>query len=228
MRRALVMTWLDMRVQLRAGFVYATLAVIGLWALGRWGVPALAQPWILPALMLNALAITSFYFAAGLSLLERAHGTRVALWVTPLRAAEYLCARLLTLGALALLQALVAGLLFAGPRFAALPLLLGAALASVILTLAGAVAAAPHDSISSFLLPSAPLIGALLLPLVTYALDYDAWPIYLHPLQPALVLMRAASAPTEPWLLAYAALYGGAWAAALFWLARRAHSREGV
>ena len=47
----------------------------------------------------------------------------------------------------------------------------------------------------------------LFVPLLPYVAGWDAWPIYLHPVQAPLVLLRAAVEPLAGWQIAYALLY---------------------
>lgn len=225
MRRLLATVRCDAQVQLRAGFYYAAAVLVAVWALLRAFVPGVAQAWLVPALVLNNLAITGFYFAGGLVLLERTHGTLRAQSVTPLAPDEYVAAKLITLGGLALAQSLASALILVGPSFAALPLAAGTLLAAAIFGLVGLWAVARYESFNAYLIPSTLYVGPLLLPLVPYVWGWAGWPLFLHPVQPAIVLMRAAFEPTAPALLAYAAIAGLLWAGVAYRLGRGAFTR---
>jgi fluoroquinolone transport system permease protein len=226
MRRLLSTIGCDLRLQLRNGFYYATLFVVAIYALGSSQLASLrpSLSWLLPAMVLNNLVITTFFFVGGLVLLEKAEGSLRAQIVTPLRAGEYLAAKVITLMALALVHNLVTAWLLVGLTFAVLPLVAGVALASTLFVLFGFVAVARYESINEYMLPSALYGAPLLLPLL-YTTGWDSWLLYLHPLQAPVVLMRAASGPAGAWQLVYAVLYSGLWIALAYRLCLRAFRR---
>lgn len=214
----------DVRLQFRNGFYYATGFVLAVWAvvirqLALSGI-RLDLNWLLPAMLLNNMLIGSFYFLGGLVLLEKGEGTLEAQVVTPLRGGEYLAAKVVSLGALVLAQHLALVLLIAGPGFSLLPLLAGLAAAATLYILAGFAVVVRYRSINDYLLPSIPYAGALMLP-VLYAAGWDHWLLYVHPMQPAVVLMRAAFAPAAPWQLVYGAFGSALWIALGYLLAQR-------
>jgi fluoroquinolone transport system permease protein len=228
MKRFLATLRCDVRLQFRNGFFYATGFVLLIWALvirqfGSSGV-ALNLDWLLPAMLLNNLLIGSFYFLGGLVLLERGEGTLEAQVVTPLRVSEYLASKVVSLGGLALAQHLALVLLMAGPNVSLLPLLAGLAAAATLYILVGFAVVVRYRSINDYLLPSIPYAGALMLP-VLYAAGWDHWALYLHPMQPAVVLMRAAFAPAIPWQLVYGAAGSALWIAGGYLLARHSFER---
>jgi fluoroquinolone transport system permease protein len=218
----------DIRLQHRNGFYYATAAVVAFYALGLSQLHAagarLNLDWLLPAIVLNNLLITTFYFIGALVLLEKAEGTLAAQVVSPLRAGEYLAAKVITLAALALAYNLAVVALIVGVGFGVLALIAGTGAAAALLVMAGFVAVARYDSINEYLLPSLPYATALLLP-IAYVLGWDSPLLYLHPLQAPLVLMRAAFTPVAAWQLAYGMLASAMWLCAGAWLCRRMFQR---
>src|SRR5688572_27309394 len=100
----------DVIVQARNGFYWASgfvvLAISALLAASPAAVLSNAGLWV-PALVTFNLQITTFFFVAGLLLLERDEGTLIALGASPLSARTYLLARTTTLTALAALETLV-------------------------------------------------------------------------------------------------------------------------
>lgn len=206
----------DVTVQFRNGFYGVSGFFILLW-LGVFslipGSVTLDAGRIVPAFLLVNLLITTFYFVGALVLLEKSEGTLTGLITTPLRSGEYLWAKLLTL----VLLGVVESLLIVVPNFGAAfdwpLLLLGAALLGGIYTLLGFIAIVRYDSINEYLLPSMGMVILLMLPLLGLLGMMPAWPLYVHPLQPPLVLMRAAfGATTEWWAIGYG-LFGS-----LLWL----------
>jgi fluoroquinolone transport system permease protein len=216
----------DMRIQLRNGFYYATGFVLAVYALAfsQLAGARLNLGWLLPAVVLNNLLITTFYFIGALVLLEKAEGTLAAQVVSPLRAGEYLAAKVITLTVLALAYNLAIVAMIAGRAFALLPLFIGVAAAAALLVMAGFVAVAGYDSINEYLLPSLLYAAALLLPLA-YVGGWDSGLLYLHPLQGPLLLMRAAFEPRAGWEVAYGGLASALWLGAGYWLCRRSFWR---
>jgi fluoroquinolone transport system permease protein len=130
MNRLLATIRCDLRLQQRNGFYYATAFVVAVYALGitqlHTAGARLNLAGLLPAVVLNNLMITSFYFIGALVLLEKTEGTLAAQIVSPLRAGEYLAAKVITLTALALAYNLAVVALVLGGHFSPLALLAGA------------------------------------------------------------------------------------------------------
>lgn len=223
MSRFLATASLDMRLQWRNGFYLAAAVAAMPVALIGFRLAAADIGWLMPAIIVMHLVAGSFYFTAALALLEQDEGTRAAQVVSPLRPAEYLGAKVATLGALALAEHLliVAGL--AGFRFNPLWLALGVGLASALFVLVGFAVAARYDSLNALLLPSILVAGALALPAAASAMGWRSWLLLLHPMQPAVVLLRAAFGAAGPWELVYALLYGSVALVGAAMLALRAY-----
>ena len=107
MTRLLPTLLFDIKLQFRYGFFHvgAFMALVSLLILRLFSDENLEI--ILPALLLESFLITTFYFIAGLFLLEKGEGVLEALVVTPLRTGEYLGSKLIALTLLALAEAFV-------------------------------------------------------------------------------------------------------------------------
>jgi fluoroquinolone transport system permease protein len=216
---------LDLRVQRGYGFLYAALFSALVWIGLLRALPAEWLPLLLPVGLFVDLSVVGFYFLAALVLLEKHQATVQALAVTPLRFAEYLAAKLVTLTLLALL---VSVLVVAGVGWPPLdlPLLLaGTALMSLISLLVGFSAAAPFGSFTSFLIPSQLCALLLYAPLVEHFGWWRSPLVHLLPSHGALVLLRGAFTGVAPPEVAVALLTGLGWIAGLAWLARAGHRR---
>ena len=214
----------DVVLQFRNGF-YAVSAFVILIVVGLWSqlpnADSLDYSLIIPALMMMNLLITTFYFVGALVLLEKAEGTLTGLVVTPLRASEYLASKVMSLTLLAVLENLVIVLLIYGFAFQPLPLLGGMILLGGFYTLLGFVAITRYDSINAYIFPSAVMVTLLMLPLLDYLGLWQNPIFYLHPLQPSLVLMRAAFDPLSAWQIAYGVIGSMLWFGLSFVWARR-------
>ena len=225
MKRLLATSHCDLRLQWRNGFYYAMAFVVAVWALlsGRLATLDLAP--LLPALVAGNLLLVTFYFVGGLVLLEKAEGTLEAQVVTPLRAGEYLAAKVLTLTLLALIENVVlVGLLYRR-WFSPVPLVVGIALASALFVLAGIVAVARYASINEYLLPSILFSSAVSAPLLPALAQWQHPALLLHPLQATLVTLRAAFEPVAGWQLVYGLLYSALWIAVGYRWSKRALRR---
>lgn len=195
MTRLLATIRTDLAVQYRNGFYWVTLALIPLFVgmltlVGR--LPDLDFMLLLVLIASFNLIVTTFYFAAGLVLLERAEHTLRGLSVTPLRVWEYMAARLITLVLLAMAEtAAIILLVHDGPVDPGL-LLLGMGGLGVLYTLFGLGAVARHTAINDFLPPSIVWVTVFSLPLIPL-FGGPGGPLWLaHPVTPGLDLILAA------------------------------------
>jgi fluoroquinolone transport system permease protein len=228
MRRLRATLLCDVRLQLRNGFYYATAFILLVWALILAWLPAADLRWILPPIVLGNLVLNTFYFLAALVLLEHDEGSLHARRVTPLRQHEYLASKLITLTALALAENLLIVVLFHGTGFAWLTMSLAIIIASVVYALMGMIAVARYDSINAFLMPSVLYTAFAEIPLLVYLGGVRHPIVFLHPLQPALLLAEGAFRPLGAAELAYGIGAGVTWCAVLFVLASGALERLSI
>jgi fluoroquinolone transport system permease protein len=215
----------DVQLQFRQGFYYVSAVVaVGFIVLAR----QLGQiDWSLywPVLILENLVINSFFFMASLVLLEKGEGTIEAQVVTPLRPGEYLLSKAISLGLLSLFESLLMVVAVTGVGFN-WPLLVAAiGLLVTFYGLYGFVAVSNYDSIGDFILPSVVWVCWFSLPLLYYFGLWQHWVMFLHPLQPMLVLMQAAFGKIPTWQLGYGLLYAGLWVWIAYWFSKRAFRR---
>lgn len=218
----------DTLLQWRNGFYYAGGFFILVWGalLSLAPDPSRLDPGgVMPALLCLNLVLTTFYFVAGMVLLEKAEGSLQALVATPLRDAEYLASKAATLTLLGAVESLVILLpVFGLPRSWG-GLLAGVLLLGVFYTLLGFAFVARYDAVNTFLIPSVGMILFLMLPLLDH-FDLAAHPAWLlHPVQPFLALLRAAFEPASAFDWAYGLLGSLGWTAAAALTARRRFHR---
>jgi fluoroquinolone transport system permease protein len=221
---ATALRW-DVVVQARNGFYWTTAFVVLVVGGLLLAVPEAARAdeaaWV-PALVAVNLQITTFFFVAGLLLLERDEGTLLALAVSPLTPAAYLATRTLSLTTLAGLEtiALVSIAFTDSPSW---PLLLaGTSALGVIYTGIGASLATRYASVNALLLPASVIVTLLLLPLLPHFGLAPRAPFLVHPIEPALTLMRAAYGETTVANIAFGVLGSSWWGAiTFFWGQRR-------
>jgi fluoroquinolone transport system permease protein len=223
----------DVRLQYRNGFYYAAAFVALFWIVGLRLFPVdhlsrLLDPFpavelsrLMPVFILSNLFVSTFYFIAGLVLLEKGEGTLKAQAVTPLRNGEYLTSKIVTLTLLAIVEnLLIVGAGF-GLEFDPFPLIAGTVSAAAILVLIGFVAVSRYDSINEFLFPSMLYMLAFLPPFFDDLGLWNSKISYLHPLQAPLLLTRAAFQPISAGQWLYALPCAGLWIGLFFLWSRR-------
>jgi fluoroquinolone transport system permease protein len=177
---------------------------------------------LVPALAVGMLQVTAFFFAAALLLLERSERTLTALAVSPVTPACYLAVRMVTLTTLATAE-LVGVVWIAFGLTGTWPLIVASTMAmGVVYTGFGVLVASRYSSINRLLLPASMVVTVLLLPLLPHFGLAPRVPFLLHPIEPALTLIRAAYLPTTPTDLAFGVVGCVVWAAASFWWGQRA------
>lgn len=223
-RRLAATVTCDARLQVRNGFYYAVAFILVAWAIVIASLPALDLALWLPAILLGNLSMATFFFTAAVVLLEKGERTLEAQVVTPLPVSVYLASKLVTLTALSLVESVVIVAITSGAGFRLPALVAGVVAASTIYCLCGFLAVVRYDSINEFLFPSMVWITALSIPFLVYTGLWTSPIAYLHPLQPALELLRGGFQPLTPQQWLYGVGGSSVWIGALFgWSRRRFH-----
>ena len=160
--------------------------------------------------------ITTFFFVAGLVLLERDQGTLNALAVSPLSPSGYLTMRTLSLTGLAAAETIAIVWIGFGAGGSWSLILLGTAALGVIYTGFGAAVAARYDSVNALLLPASAFVGLLLLPLLPHFGLAPRLPFFVHPLEPPMTLIRAGYGVIDRTDVAFGVLGSFGWSAIAF------------
>lgn len=215
----------DIIRQFRNGFYYISgfVALMTILLLKQLGDVNWAVWW--PPVILENLVINTFYFTAGLVLLEKGEGTLEAQIVTPMRPAEYLFSKVISLGVLSLLESLIVVVAVSGFDFNWLMLPLGILMLVGIYSLYGFFVVVRYDAIGEFILPSALWTIGFSLPLLYY---FDLWPspwLFLIPTQAPLVLMQSAFESLPLWQMAYGIGYSLLWIGIGWYLTQRTYHR---
>jgi fluoroquinolone transport system permease protein len=208
----------DVVIQARNGFYWASGFLVLLISALVLSVPDSARAnsalWV-PAILTINLQITTFFFVAGLILLERDEGTLSALAVTPLSASRYLAMKTFTLTALAAAETMAivwVGFGISGSWW----LLSGTAVLGLIYTGFGAAVAARYESVNALLLPASAFVALLLLPLLAHFGLTPRVLFLVHPLEPPMTLLRAAYGPIDRTEVAFAIVGSLVWSALAF------------
>jgi fluoroquinolone transport system permease protein len=225
MKRLLQSIKLDIQLQFRNGFYFVSAFVAAGTILLLSRFPEVDWTLFWPVIILENLVVNTFFFMAGLVLLEKSEGTLEALIVSPLRPAEYLAAKIGSLGLLSLLETILVVLVISGPSFNWLWMLLGILSLVALYILYSFFVVIRYDSIGEFILPAALWSFGFSLPLFTYFEIWTSPLAYLHPLQAPLTLMKAAYQTIPSLEMVYALLYSAIWIFIGFRYSVRAHQQ---
>jgi hypothetical protein len=212
----LALTWTDLRVLYRTGYVWATVAVFAILLLlalqvRRLDFAAFAD--VVTAIILLDVVVMPVLLVGLMALLERGEGALLGLAATPLSPWTYLASRATTVSVICSAEMLLVALIaYDG---ALRPELLVAGLFSVagVASLTGFVAVSPFRGLYDFILPMIGCVFFLGAPgYATLAGWNPAW-LAWHPTAPGLTLLEGAFAPLPPARLAYGAVGAALWLA---------------
>jgi fluoroquinolone transport system permease protein len=178
-------------------------------------VRANAALWV-PAILLINLQITTFFFVAGLMLLERDEGMLNALAVSPLSPSGYLAMRTVSLTGLAAAETIALVWIGFGTGDSWSLILLGTASLGVIYTGFGAAVATRYHSVNALLLPASAFVALLLLPLLPHFDLAPRLPFFVHPLEPPMTLIRAGYGAVDRLDVAFGVVGSFGWSAIAF------------
>lgn len=225
MTRLLSIARWDVQLQFRNGFYYVSAFTAAFFVLLLKQASDVDLGYWWPAIITANLTINSFYFMAGIVLLEKGEGTMEAQIVTPLRPWEVLGSKVLSLGLLSLFETLAIIVIVQGVRFNWFLLVTGIVLYIAMLSLYGFIVVARYDSISEFLLPSVLWTMGFSLPLLYYFNIWRHWVMFLHPLQAILILLQSAFTTIPTWQIAYGIAYSILWTGIAMFVSLRAFHR---
>lgn len=233
-RRLLSTVKLDVLVQWRQRLYIIGVGLAILIGLGfRQMTDPEALATLLPVMFLLAVGGTTFIYIAGLIVFERSEHTLDALFVSPLRLAEYLASKLISLTLLVLVEGTVLVLLaqgFAGDGAYStvinwLLILGGTALMGAMLTLFGVILVVRFDTITDFLMPALLVAIPLQVPVLYFAGLSDS-PLWLViPTSAPTMLIWGAWNGLEVWQVLYGIGYSLLVIAAAYVWASRAFTR---
>ncbi len=206
----------DFQLQLRNGFYFAAAVVAVALAAGLSQLSEQNLVLLLPPLIMGNMMMNTFYFIAGIVILEKGEGTMEAQVVTPLRSWEYLASKIITLTALSLIESFVIIIFSFGFSLNWLAMIFGIVLLGPIYTLFGFIAIIRYDSINEYIFPSVLYSIIFSIPMAFYFNLLESQLFYLHPLQAPLLLLKAAFQPIESWQVLYGIFYSLLWIGIVF------------
>jgi fluoroquinolone transport system permease protein len=178
----------------------------------------------LALVILLGIGGTTYIFGASLVLADKSQGTLQALRTSPVTARQYIVSKVVTLVAFAMLESAIIYVVgFFGTPFDIAPLVAGVVVLGAFYALLSMGQVAPHDSVFSFLIPGALLVGSITQWPALYVLEIgppEIW--YFIPTMAPLLLMLAGYEPLATWQWVYAIVVSlGSIAVVAWWAERR-------
>lgn len=200
----------DLRLQWRHGFyaAYAVVTAIYAVAVGGLATPAGEETRraVATVLIYTDPSTLGAFFVGGLVLLEKQQGSLIAMFVTPVRPAEYMLSKALSLTVLAVASAgVVAGA--SGLPVRPVPFVAGVVPTSVLFVMLGLAVAAGVRTVNGYLLAMVPVTVVPMLPVLRFV-GVDGPVLWLVPTRASIRLLEAGlgGAPQGRGEILYAAL----------------------
>ncbi len=222
MNRLRAAMWLDMRLQFRNKLYHVTafVAVTMVFVL-RYLFDRELLPDVLPMYFLGTQGL-AYFFAASMVIFEKSERTLECTIVSPLRTAEYLVSKVVTVGFLVAMECLVVALGVFGFGFQPVWFALGTFGMGALFAVVGLALVVRYRDLPSFLMPSFLIVGIMGLPFIHYFKIWENPILYAMPTYPAFILTAAAFRPQPAGLMAYALIGTVATVAVGFLWSRRA------
>ncbi|HZG60175.1 MAG TPA: hypothetical protein VEY68_06845 [Anoxybacillus sp.] len=184
----------DVRFQFRHGFYYAYLFVSIVYIVLLRLVGEGMREKLAVLVVFSDPAMLGFFFIGGIILLEKAQGVFSALFVTPIRIAEYVWGKVCSLTALSLLTSFFILLTTVGVDMHVLPILIGVTFTSVLATLLGIGLAVRVKTVNQFLVSSVLFVPIFFTPVMEWV-GGKSFMYYLFPGKASLLFLEGGFAP---------------------------------
>jgi fluoroquinolone transport system permease protein len=184
----------DVRFQFRHGFYYAYLFVSVVYIVLLRFVEEGMREKLAVLVVFSDPAMLGFFFIGGIILLEKAQGIFPALFVTPLRIAEYVWAKVWSLTVLSLVTSFFILLATVGTDMHVLPVFIGVIFTSVLATLLGIGLAVRVKTVNQFLVSSVLFVPIFFTPVMEW-LGGKSFMYYLFPGKASLLFLKGGFAP---------------------------------
>ena len=222
MTHFIALTWTDLRVLYRTGYVWATVAmfvIVLVFALQVRRLEFAGFADVVTAIILLDVVALPVLLVGLMVLLERGEGALLGLAATPLSPWTYLAARVTTVSVICSAEMLFIALLAYDGALRPDLLVVGLLSVASVASLTGFCAVAPVTGLYAFILPM--MACVLFLGAPAYAVLAGWSPLWFawHPTAPGLTLLESAFTTVPRVRLAYAAVGAVLWLALGGWLA---------
>lgn len=188
----------DIKFQIRHGFYYAYAIVSILYVILLRLVPTGARDYLSVLVLFTDPTVLGFFFIGGIILLEKDQSILASLFVTPMRAREYILSKLLTLSLLSLISSAVIVVFSSSERINPAMLIFAVVPSSTFFTLMGIALAARIRTLNQYIIASTIYLIPFILPIFGFLRLFDL-PIYhVLPGYGSLVLLKGVFSPLAP------------------------------
>jgi len=203
--RALSIFRFDIKFQIRHGFYTAYGLLAAVYIIILLNLSPGIRSWATVYFVLTDTSVLGFFFVGGIVLLERRQGILNNLFVTPIRPAEYLLSKVLTLTFLAILVSLILFLAGIRQQQGVLEFLAGIFFTSFFFTVIGIAVAAQSNTINGYFFRGVLYTIGFLVPVIGYVIAPDNSVLLIFPVNAALTLMDTVIRYRPPGMLMGAA-----------------------
>lgn len=162
--RILNALYADMRFQFRQGFYFVYVAIVIMYLIILHYLPVNIAEIALPLVVYSDPSVLGMFFIGGIIMLEKGQGLLQIFTVTPLRTAEYLIAKVLSLAVVAVLATVALTVFSSNSRVNWVLVIQATVLTSGIFTLCGVIISAGCRTVNQYLLKTIPYMLLFILP----------------------------------------------------------------
>ena len=182
----------DMLFQFKQGFYFVYVFVVVMYLILLSFLPEKIFLIATPLVVFSDPSVLGLFFMGGIILLEKGQGVLTVLVVSPLRTAEYILAKVISLGFISVLAAIAIAFFSGYPQVNWFLLVVSTLLASTVFTFAGIVINAGCNTVNQYLLKTIPWMLLMILPCISLIGFPGSWVFSLVPSVAALRLMLGA------------------------------------
>lgn len=179
MRLGKLVLW-DIRLQIKSGFYFLYAVLTILYAVLILALPEAWRNYTSTILIFSDPAAMGLFFMGAIVLLEKSQMIHQAIAVSPITECEYVTSKVISLGLVSVMVALIIALVSNGNNI--LYVLIGTILASAIFTLLGIIISTKITSLNQFILYTVPIEIVCFVPAILYLFNvFPSWLQYYPP-----------------------------------------------
>jgi len=182
----------DILFQFRQGFYLVYVVITGMYLLILSLIPDKLLDIVTPLVIFSDPSVLGLFFIGGIIMLEKIQGVLSVLVVTPLRSAEYLLAKIISLSMISFLSGFAIAALTQHEKINWLLLFLSVIFTSGLFTMCGIIISAGCSTVNGYLLKMIPYMLLFVLPCFSLLVFPGSWLFTIVPSVAALRLMMGA------------------------------------
>lgn len=185
----------DIMFQFRHYLYYVYLIISALYVLLLYFIPSPTKEKMAMFLLFSDCSFLGAFFIGGIVLLEKDQGIYHHTFVTPIKVAEFIWSKVISLAIISLASSFIIFVCSFGFTFKLVFLVIGVTLNSIFASLLGIIFAVRVNSINQYLLLSPLFVTIFFLPILEVLTIWDSWLLYFIPGKAGLLLMDGVFNP---------------------------------